>query len=183
MQQFYYAEFPRPNLVPLAVGWHLSTSISNTTTGYFINSIGNPVPLGPYTSNDTKYIIVGSLVKFEPPPGYYFDSNNRLKVGTPTRPDEKLVIWASPTFVYVDGTNQGLGNLADGTGPVVLNNYVPTGALATQVIPIFVTDLPTAFEQSMLNQVLLNRNFGIGYDSLGDITGSAGNWYLITSTN
>ena len=68
MQQFYYAEFPRPNLVPLAVGWHLSTSISNTTTGYFINSIGNPVPLGPYTSNDTKYIIVGSLVKFEPPP-------------------------------------------------------------------------------------------------------------------
>ena len=183
MQQFYYAEFPRPNLTPLAVGWHLSTSISNTTTGYFTNSIGNPVAIGSYTSNDTKYIVVGSLVKFEPPPGYYFDVNNRLKVGTPTRPDEKLVIWASPTFVYIDGTNQGLGNLSDGTGPVTLNNYVPTGALATQVVPIFVTDLPAAFEQSMLNQILLNRNFGIGYDSLGDITGTAGSWYLITSTN
>ena len=69
MQQFYYAEFPRPSLVPLDVAWHLSTSISNTTTGYFVNNLGNPVPIGPYTSSDAKYIIVGSLVKFEPPPG------------------------------------------------------------------------------------------------------------------
>ena len=183
MQQFYYAEFPRPSLVSLDVSWHLTTSISNTTTGYFTNNTGNPVPVGPYTADNKKYIVVGSLVKFEPPAGYYFDVNNRLKVGVPTRPDEKLVIWASPTAVYLDGTNNGAGNLADGTGPVLLNNYVPTGAVATQVIPIFVTDLPPAFEQLMADQILLNRNFGIGYDSLGDVTGSAGNWYLITSTN
>jgi len=183
MQQFYYAEFPRPSLVPLTVSWHLSTSISNTTTGYFIGSNGSPAPLGTYTDDNKKYIVVGSLVKFEPPAGYYFDQNNRLKVGTPTRPDEKLVIWASPTLIYLDGTNNGIGNLNDGTGPVVLNNYVPTGAVATQVIPIFVTDLPTSFEQSMADQILLNRNFGIGYDSLGDVTGTPSTWYLITSTN
>ena len=183
MQQFYYAEFARPSLVLLEVSWHLSTSITNTTTGYFVNNLGNPVSIGPYTGNDTKYIVVGSLVKFVPPPGYYFDQNNKLKAGSPTRPDEKLIIWASPTYVYVDGTNQGLGNLADGTGPVSLNNYVPNGAIATEVIPIFVTDLPTSFEQTMLNQILLNRNFGIGYDNLGDITGTAGSWYLILSTN
>jgi hypothetical protein len=56
-------------------------------------------------------------------------------------------------------------------------------ALATEVIPIFITDLIVGFETQMADQILLNRNFGIGYDSLGDITGSAGNWYLITSTN
>jgi hypothetical protein len=183
MQQFYFAEFPRPSLTTLAVSWHLSTAISNTTTGYFMNSLGNPVPVGPYTSDNKKYIVVSSLVKFEPPAGYYFDSNNRLKVGVPTKPDEKLVIWASPTAIYIDGTNNGTGNLTNGTGPVVLNNYIPTGAVATEVIPIFVTDLPVAFESSMASQILLNRNFGIGYDSLGDITGSAGSWYLITSTN
>jgi len=183
MQQFYYAEFPRPNLAVLNVAWHLSTSISNTTTGYFMNNLGNPVPIGPYTSDNKKYIVVSSLVKFEPPAGYYFDENNRLKAGTPSKPDEKLVIWASPTSVYLEGTNNGLGNLPNDVGPVVLNNYIPTGALATQVIPIFVTDLPVGFQTSMAEQILLNRDFGIGYDSLGDITGSAGNWYLITSTN
>ena len=183
MQQFYYAEYPRPSLVSLGVNWNMSTTIANTTTGYFYNNAGSPVPIGPYTSDNKKYIVVGSLVKFEPPAGYYFDANNRLKVGTPTRPDEKLVIWASPTFVYLEGTNYGVGNLADGTGPVILNNYIPTGAKATEVIPIFITDLPVSFETSMSDQILLNRNFGIGYDSLGDITGNAGNWYLITSTN
>ena len=183
MQQFYYAEFPRPSLVPLTVSWQLSTTIANTTTGYFKNTLGNPVPIGTYTSDNKKYITVGSLVKFEPPAGYFFDSNNRLKVGTPTKPDEKLVIWASPTGVYLDGTNDGKGNFASGVGPVVLNNYIPTGALATEVIPIFVTDLPLSFETQMLDQILLNRNFGIGYDSLGTITGTPGTWYLITSTN
>jgi len=183
MQQFYYAEFTRPSLIPLDVSWNLSTTIANTTTGYFKNNQGYPVAIGPYTSDNKKYITVGSLVKFEPPPGYYFDANNQLKVGTPTRADEKLVIWASPTKVYIDGTNSGIGNFSNGVGPVSLNNYVPTGAVATQVIPIFVTDLPVAFEKQMLEQILLNRNFGIGYDNLGTVTGTPSSWYLITSTN
>jgi hypothetical protein len=181
--QFYYSKFPRPSLIPLNVGWNLSTSLANSTTGYFTNASGTAVPIGPYTSDNKKYIEIGSLVKFVPPAGYYFDSNNRLKAGTPTRADEKLVLWASPIAVVLDGTNDGLGNLSDGSGPVALNNYIPTGAIATQVIPIFVTDLTTTFEQSMAEQIRLNRNFGIGYDSLGTITGTAGSWYLITSTN
>jgi len=183
MQQFYFAKFTRPSLVALGVSWHQSTSIANTTSGYFQNSAGNPVPLGSYTSDFKKYIVVGSLVKFEAPAGYYFDANNRLKIGVPTRPGEKTVIWASPTSIYLDGTNNGLGNLASGLGPVELNSYVPTGAIATQVIPILVTDLPLSFETSMRDQILLNRNFGIGYDNTGNVTGTAATWYLITSTN
>jgi len=184
MTQFYYAEYPRPNLLVNAVSWKLSTSQANTSTGYFqdIDTLG-PVAIGSYTSSNLKYVVVGSLVKFVPPAGYYFDVNNRLKAGTPTLPDEKLVIWASPTAVYLDGTNQGTGNLPSGLGPVALNNYVPTDAIAAQVIPIFVTDLPVSFETSMADQIRLNRNFGIGYDSLGTITGTPGTWYLITSNN
>jgi hypothetical protein len=79
--------------------------------------------------------------------------------------------------VVLEGTTQGLGNLPDGTGPVVLNNFVPTGALASQVIPFFVSDLPLSIEQSMIQQIELFRNFGIGYDNL------TATWYLITSTN
>jgi hypothetical protein len=183
MQQFYFAEFPRPSLVPLAIIWNQSTSIANTTSGFFKNSLGNPVVLGIYSSSSTKYIQVSSLVKFEPPSGYYFDANNRLKAGLPTQPDEKTVIWASPTSIYLDGTNTGLGNFANGQGPVELNNFIPTGAIATEVIPVFVTDLPLSFETQVRDQILLNRDFGIGYDSTGDVTGTPGTWYLITSTN
>jgi hypothetical protein len=175
--QFYYANYVRPNLLPLNLLWHESTTLANETTGYFENSSGIPQPLGNYTSDNKKYIVVGSLVKFVPPPGYYFDVDNQLKVGVPIKADEKLVVWASPTGIYLDGTNQGLGNFENGLGPVTLNNFVPTGAIAAQVIPLFVTQLDTTIKQSILEQIQLNRNFGLGYNNL------TATWYLITSTN
>ena len=177
MQQFYYANFDRPDLSVLNYTWKQSTVITNETTGYFQNSQGNPVSVGSYASNNAKYIQVGSLVKFVPPTGYFFNKENELVAGTATLPDEKTVLWASPTAVYLAGTNQGLGNLPDGTGPVVLNNFIPTGAIASQVIPVFTTDIPTTTQQSIVNQIYLNQNFGLGYNNLTNT------WYIITSTN
>jgi hypothetical protein len=182
-KQFYYANFPRPNLYTLNNSWNQSTTLANETTGYFQNSGGTPQPIGTYTSNSMKYIVVGSLVKFVPPAGYFFDADNKLKPGVPVRSDEKLTIWASPTAVYIDGTNQGLGNLANGEGPVVLNNYVPTGAIVSEVIPLVVTDFTSAFKQSIVDQVTLNQNFGLGYDNDGSVTGTPYTWYLITASN
>jgi len=182
-QQFYYAQFPRAPLTSLSMSWRLSTSQAGSSTGYFVNGSGNPVPINGTSSSNAQYITVGSLVKFAAPAGYYFDANNRLQVGSPTLADEKLTIWSSPLEIYLDGTNQGQGNLPSGLGPVVLNQYVPTGAIATQVIPIFVKELPTSLQTSMAEQIALKRNFGLGYDSLGTITGTPGTWYLITTTN
>jgi len=177
LQQFYYANFPRPDLAVLNYTWHQSTSITNETTGYFQNDLGNPVPIGTFASNSAKYITQGSLVKFAAPAGYYFTATNQLVVGTPTKPDEKLTIWASPTAVYLAGTAQGLGNLPSGVGPVVLNNFVPTGAIPIQVIPVFITDIPTSVQQTVVGQIALNQNFGLGYNNLTDT------WYVITSSN
>ena len=177
LQQFYYANFPRPNLAVLNYTWHQSTSITNETTGYFQNELGNPVSIGAFASDSGKYITEGSLVEFAAPTGYYFTATNRLAVGVPTQPDEKLTIWASPTAVYLAGTAQGLGNLPSGVGPVVLNNYVPTGAIPVQVIPVFTTDIPTSVQQTVVAQIALNQNFGLGYNNLTDT------WYVITSSN
>ena len=177
LQQFYYANFPRPNLSVLNYTWHQSTSITNETTGYFENALGNPVSIGAYASNNAKYITEGSLVKFAAPAGEYFNANNQLVVGTPTNPDEKTEIWASPSAVYLAGTSQGLGNLPSGVGPVVLNNFVPTRAIPTQVIPVFTTDIPTTVQQSVVEQISLNQNFGLGYNNLTNT------WYVITSSN
>jgi len=178
MQEFYFENFVRPDLTALALDWVQSTSIANETTGYFrFTSSQEPAPIGSTTSDNKQFIIEDALVKFTPPTGYYFDRNNRLQLGTATLPDEKTVIWATVSDLYLDGTNFGNGNFTDGSGPVTLNNYIPTGAIPTQVIPVFVSDLPASFEQSITEQVELYRDFGIGYDN------DAGSWYLITSTN
>ena len=177
LQQFYYANFPRPSLTSLNLTWHQSTVITNETTGYFQNSLGNPVAIGPYASDNTRYITEGSLVQFAAPSGYYFNNENQLVVGTPTRADDKLTIWAAPTAVYLSGTAQGLGNLPSGVGPVVLNAFVPTGAIPIQVIPLFVTDIPVSVQQTVVGQIALNQNFGLGYNNL------TASWYVITSNN
>ena len=175
--QFYYANYPRANLLPLYLSWHQSTTLANETSGYFVNSLGYPVSLGNYSSNNTRYIKVSALVKFEAPYGYFFNASNRLTQGTPTGPDEKYYVWCSPTAIVDDGTNQGLGNFSNGIGPVTLNNFIPTGAIPVEVVPLLITDLTSTIESSITEQILLNRNFGLGYDN---ITSS---WYLITSTN
>jgi hypothetical protein len=198
MRQFYYANFPRitsstqPTGVTWLAGytWNQSTTLANETTGYFRNTTtsstfpgGTPIPVGATTTTMFKYVIPGSLIRFVPPVGYYFDRNNRLMQGTATRADERMEIWASPQQIVGDGYNGGVGNLSSGAGPVTINNFVPTGAIVDTIIPLFVTDLPNALEQDMAEQMLLFRNFGLGYDNNGDITGTPYTWYLITSTN
>jgi hypothetical protein len=176
--QFYYANFLRPNLLVLNLAWNQSTTVVNETTGYFYNTSNlTPQNIGGYASNNAKYITQGALVKFIPPAGYFFDASNRLVAGVPLRADEKLEIWATISAVVLEGTASGLGNLPNGSGPVALNVFVPTGALAQQVIPKFIDNIPASVEQSMLQQIELFRNFGLGYNNL------TSTWYVITSTN
>jgi hypothetical protein len=177
MLEFYYQNFVRPDLQILNLTWAQSTSQANETTGYFRLSNGDPAPIGPTASDNKQYVVEGALVKFVPPSGYYFDSNNRLQVGTTSAPNDKTVIWATVTALVGNGTNFGLGNFADGSGPVTINDFVPTNAIPTQVIPNFVSDLPVGLEQNITEQVQIYRDFGLGYNNL------TGEWYLITSTN
>jgi hypothetical protein len=193
VKQFYYANFPRETVNTGATAgytWNQSTTLANETTGYFRNTTtsatwpdGTPIPIGDSTTGVFKYVVPGALMKFIPPTGYYFDRNNRLVQGTPMRADERTEIWASAQAIVGDGYNGGLGNLTSGAGPVTINNFVPTGAIIDTIIPLFVSDLPNDIEQQITQQILLNRQFGLGYDNDGSITGSPYTWYLITSTN
>jgi hypothetical protein len=177
MLQFYYENYDRPDLEILNISWSQSTTQTNLSTGYFKTSTGAPKSIGTYSSDNTKYITQGSLVKFGAPTGYCFDKNNKLKVGSPTAPDDKIYIWATASGITLDGTNFGLGNLTDGSGPVILNNYIPTGSIPLEVVPTFVNDIPTVLESDIADQIELYRNFGIRYDS------TTREWALITSTN
>ena len=163
--------------------WHQSTTLANETTGYFQDSSGNPISIGTSSSTRFQFAIVGSLIRFVAPTGYFFDRNNRLQLGTPSRADERLEIWASPIQITGDGSNNGIGDLTSGQGPVALNNFVPTGAIVDTIVPLFVTDLPASIESLITEQIVLFKTFGLGYDNDGSITGTPYSWYLITANN
>ena len=176
--EFYYQNYARPSLTSLNLEWQQTTTLANETTGYFkFTSTELPAAIGTTVSDNRQYILETALVKFVPPSGYCFDANNRLKLGSPSAAGDKIVLWATVTDVVGDGTNFGQGNLSNGAGPVTINTFIPTTAVATEVIPLFTTDLTSAFEQSMVQQIELYRDFGIGYNNL------TATWYLITSTN
>ena len=193
VKQFYYENFPRETVntgTTAGYTWNQSTTLANETTGYFRNTTnsatwpnGTPIAVGDSTTTVFKYVVPGALMKFIPPTGYYFDRNNRLVQGSPMRADERMEIWASAQLVVGDGYNGGLGNFTNGAGPVTINNFVPTGAIIDTIIPLFVTDLSNSVQQQMTQQILLNRQFGLGYDNDGSVTGTPYTWYLITSTN
>ena len=176
MVHFYYDQFTRPALS--GIEWNQSTALVNSVTGFFKNTAsGSPIPISEFTSSNNKHIRENGLIKFEPPVGYFFDANNRLVSGTPSKQGEKLVIWTTVTALTLDGTNFGVGNLDDGTGPVTLNEYIPSTAIPTEVIPRLITDLPSTLETDIIAQVEALRDFGIGYDHL------IGTWYIISTNN
>ena len=195
--QFYYENFPRPQLNSVAnpygqselpvpavpyLFWHQSSVTTNTCTGWFANipAAGGqqyPQAIGAGASGNLQYIQQSSLVKFEASLGSCFDANNRLQTRLPTQQGDHTIIWATVTRIIRDGSNQGRGDNSDGTGPVSLNNFVPQGAIPTEVIPVFVNTFSTDLINLMVQNVLIYRNFGLGYDNL------AGEWYFISNTN
>lgn len=191
---FYYEKFTRYTSADFY--WHQSSVGTNLTTGYFTNVGGDPQQIGGYVGSDRKYILPGALIKVSAGAGKYFDAGNYLKTGTPSKEGERTEFFASVKSVITDGTNQGLGDLTDGTGPVSLNDIVPTGAVISEIVAPFASILGTSIEQSILENVALYRNFGLrfdqetqtyliinaedldtvgdfGLDNAGDITGSA----------
>lgn len=177
MSHFYNDKTVRISYADVDIQWQLSTASTNSSTGYFKNSTNGTVSIGVNAANNTKYIEPGALVKIEAPAGYYFDANNRLKAGTPSAANEKLSTWITVSSLYLDGTNFGTGNLDDGSGPVTLNQYIPTSALPTEAIPKFITDIPASVETSIIEQIELYRDFGIGYNERTQT------WYVITADN
>ena len=176
LRHFFYDKFQRIPVTNLT--WNHSTAIVNQTTGYFKDTLsGGAVAVGEFASSDTKYIQEGALVKFVPPENQYFDANNRLQSGVPTKANEKLVLWATVTNLVLDGTNFGQGNLSDGTGPITFNEYLPNGCIPTEIIPKFITDLPTTFENKIIEQIEVYRDFGLGYNE------KTATWYIISTDN
>ncbi len=167
MRHFYFAKFDR--YAPPASGaiWQRVTASSNQSTGYFQNDVNSIIQVGPIVSNNMKFVTVGALLRFDAPAGFMFDPANTLRA-LPTnrelRDGERTTIYASVFNLLGDGAGQGVGVLADGTGPIVLSEDMPTGAILAQIIPFVSNNLLTTLEQTMISKIALYQDFALRYD-------------------
>ena len=172
---FYYDQFNRFTFPSLF--WNQSTVATNSSTGYFMNSSGDPQTIGSFVGDNRKYLTENSLVKFDAPSGKYFTAGNLLKTGTPSLPGERTTIWSTINDVVTDGTNGGLGNLENGNGPVTLNDIVPTDAEMAQIIPTYNNTISSTVQNSMIELIKVYDEFGIGYDQ------ATREWYVIADAD
>jgi hypothetical protein len=162
-KHYYYKNYPLLN-APAGVTWNQSTKSTTSVTGYFKNAGDNPQTIGLFTTSNMKYVTTGSLLKFTPPSGFVFDVNNNLVATPTTLRGTKEYIWASIQTVQGDGTNQGLGNLTDGTGPVTVSEVIPSTAILSQIIAPWNTTLPQSVRNLIINNVNQYKTFGLRYD-------------------
>ena len=166
MRSFYFDQYRRPLLLDST--WVVP--ISKQQRGYF-NNLNGPVPVGTFNSNNFKYVSPGALVKFVPPAGKFFSANGKIVNSESTT--TKKYIWSK--VIQVIGS--GAGVLDDGTGPVIISDIVPNGAIPVEVIPKFVSVFSYGFESELVNLCLSQRNFGLSFNS------DTRTWNIISDTN
>jgi hypothetical protein len=169
--QYYIQNYPRYNVNASSgdgvVYWQTSNVTGDAVTGYVYNRTGSleqPVSVGTFNTNNLKYLTTGAIVKFTAPDGFYFDNNNRLVQGIPG-PSNSTFIWTTVLNVISDGSNNGQGSFANGTGPIKFNGYIPDGAIVTQIIPVFGNSIPTSVIQEALIRMELNQDFTLVFDN------------------
>jgi hypothetical protein len=161
MQQFFYSSYNAVN-IPNTF-WNKSLDEAGLT-GYFVDSTDNILQVGQFVADNKSYIKQGSILKFSANTGYYFDARNTIQSGTPSGSGDKYFIYAQIVQVLADGTNGGEGNLDNGSGPITLNQVVPTDAQAVRVFPVFNNEFSAAVTTDIVDYIQAYKDFGLRYD-------------------
>lgn len=169
-RQYYTQKYTRYSLASASSLWQLVTTTSSGVTGYFyVSTLGTQVPVsvGTYSTSNLKYATTGALIQFTAPViagvQYYFDPDNRLT--TSSAAPNSLTTWIAVTSVEGDGSNNGKGVFPNGTGPITLNTYLPSGSVATTIIPVFSNTFGAAVVQECVNRMEVNQNFSLLFNN------------------
>jgi hypothetical protein len=122
---------------------------------------------GTFNSPNYTFLVQGSLVKFIAPTGKYFDAQNQLQTGTPLTEFQRTTLWAS----IIEYDSPGLTSVA------TLSTVVPTGAIVSEIIPMFANDWSETLINNIILQILSYKTFGLRYD-IPTMT-----WQIIESQN
>jgi hypothetical protein len=172
VRSLYFDSYPRVDLTSVDLVWTEVNKAPSESRGYF-SSINNvPAAAGRFSQGNLRYVSPGSLIKFIPPTGFYFDQRNNL-----TQSNGKSYIWSTVKQVIGDGYNSGIGTLDDGTGPIIFSTRIPSGSTPVLIIPRYTNSLGFSIENEIANMCMAQRNFGITVDS------TSRTWSIILSSN
>jgi hypothetical protein len=171
-RQFYYLKYGTKDLSALSATWNSTTTSTNSNTGYFTS--GGALVTGDFATSNLKFAKPGALIKFTSPDTREFLNNKLVTAGTDNAEDRQ---WAKMSAVTGDGANGGVGNLEDGTGPVILSSIIPNGSVLNAVIPNLTLSISESVKTDMINRIEDFEEFGLRYDETSET------WKVITSTN
>jgi len=158
MRSFYLDQWPRVNIQDLSLSWNVP--VLGQPRGYFSSST-RPESVGSYTSSLLQYVSNGALVKFIPTSGKKFSAAGKLVSLTNVSAVDYL--WRGISQVIADGSNQNLGVLDNGTGPIILNNYIDDKSIPVEIIPKFINSFTSSFESQLVDLCANKRNFGLTF--------------------
>jgi len=176
---FYYQNYPK--FFPTNTYWQRQTDDTNTSTGFFFEGGATTYsPIGAFTSTTLRYLLMGSLIKFSAPIGYYFDSSNSLILGTPSLPNDKTEIWATINSQIGDGSTP-IYLAGRSIGAVTISESIPTGAVITEIYAPYTTSFSNLLINTITTYVLNNIEFALRYDYTNTVTGDP--WKIIPISN
>jgi hypothetical protein len=144
----------------LPIFWKTSPNKFRNTTGYFIDTVGNPVLLASSSNFQSwSFIKTGSTVTF---------ANSSL-IGGVWTPDYTTLVTAPVVSVIQNG--EPLSPSVSNIGPVELGIEVQNLNEAITVYPVFRTELNSAEITAVTNAINNNVSFWLYYDLINDAWG------------
>ena len=157
---YYLTNFPKTIVADLGANWVQTTTGTNLTTGNFQDDDGTRFQVGSFTGSALRFLEAGTLIKFLPPAGYHFMKDGTLMQGTADHQGSIDYKWVKVVSVSGDGTIDN----TDGTGPIVLNDVIPSTAILNQIVPKFSKTLEDDVQTQIVDHVFAQKTFGLRYD-------------------
>ena len=144
----------------LNIKWNQVTKDTNLTTGYFTNINVIKQTLGNFTTSLLKLVKIGASIKFQAPDGKHFTPEGTLKDGAANYLGSTSYKWVK--IVNVNGN--GTLNNNDGSGPVLVNDVIPTDALLVEIRPSVTSIVQDDVKTQIVDQVFAYKTFGLRFD-------------------
>jgi hypothetical protein len=159
VRNFYLSEFPNQDYSEFNIEWTQTTEDTNRSTGLLKDQTTDvKYPVSSFTAGPLRFFEPGSLVKFISPVGKVFNSKNEI-VDDNNSLGTKNYIWTKVISVSGDGTE-----IANGLGPIILNEIVPNGAILSQAKPKFNREISQTVKNQIIDQMFSYKTFGLRYD-------------------
>ena len=152
--------FPKTIVSDLGASWVQTTTGTNQTTGHIQDVDATRFQVGSFTGSALRFLEEGTLIKFLPPAGYHFMEDGTLMAGDADHIGSLNYKWVKVVSIVGDGAIDN----TDGTGPIILNDVIPTNAVLSQIVPKFSKTLIANVKTQIIDQLFANKTFGLRYD-------------------